>query len=464
MIRFFCPLHAPEDDLAPVDYSYVSSVSEGRRRAQLQNIHPQSETSAQRPAVDEYGIPENPYAPQPQAAQAPVRRSRAARNALQPVIGQEQTFAPAAPQAQFDPPVTPEIPDWLKVAQQNKSVSYERPQGPRVQAAPRQEMGQRRVPQQPSPYEAAGYPQHLLEAQRQLEREQAAVPVRRRHGAQYASPLPYQPPQPPQPTGMSYPPPRQQMETSRAPQPAPQAMPRAYHRPPQPEPDESWQVETDEETVSRELPPWLSKVPWLGIAAFAAAMIAVVLWINGMNYDKQTRQVLQERAAQEMQIVENHPMHYQNIIHQKAEKYNLSPAFVAAIMLNESSFRPEATNSSTGARGLMQLVSDTAEWVHGKLDLPSAFQFDDMYVPEHNAEYGCWYLNYLSGLFHGDPVLVAAAFHAGQGEVRNWLNTAAYSPNGQTIAIDKIPFSDTRRYVGRVINDYAAYLRIYYGK
>jgi soluble lytic murein transglycosylase len=92
------------------------------------------------------------------------------------------------------------------------------------------------------------------------------------------------------------------------------------------------------------------------------------------------------------------------------------------------------------------------------------YHFDDLYNPEINAEYGCWYLNYLSNLFYGDPVLVAAAFHAGQGEVRNWLNPAEYSPDGRTVAIEKIPFGDTRRYVGRVMNDYAAYLRIYYGR
>ena len=241
-------------------------------------------------------------------------------------------------------------------------------------------------------------------------------------------------------------------------------MPRAYTHQPVQRPDDGWQVETDEETLSRELPAWVRRVPWLGIAAFAAVACAVALWIVGMNYEKQTQQVLGQRAAQEAQIVEEHPIRYQEIIHDKADKYNLSPAFVAAIMLNESSFRPEATNASTGARGLMQLVSDTAEWVHGKLDDGAAFRFDDMYEPERNAEYGCWYLNYLSGLFHGDPVLVASAFHAGQGEVRNWLNTAAYSPDGRTIAVDKIPFGDTRRYVGRVMDDYAAYLRIYYGK
>lgn len=451
MNPFLFVMHAPGDDIAPQDYSYVHSVGEGRRRAQLQPIHPENNQK-----VDEYGIPENPYAQQ----EPPVRRSRVARNAAQPV---QQSFAPQVQQPvtpQFDAPASPEIPDWLKAAQQNKSTAYARPQQPRVQTAPRPEQGVRRpVQQRPvSPYEQAGYPQHLLEAQRQLEREQAAVPVRRRHGAQYAQPLPYQPEAPQQPTGMSYPPPR----TAAPEVPAP--MPRAYMHQPKEQPDDGWQVETDEETLSRELPAWIGKIPWLGIAAFAAVSIAVFLWISGMNYEKQTQQVYEQRAAQEAQIVENHPLKYKEIISQKSDKYNLNPAFVAAIMLNESSFRPEANNATTDARGLMQLVEKTAEWVHGKLDDGTVFRFDDMYTPERNAEYGCWYLNYLSGLFHGDPVLVAAAFHAGQGEVRNWLNTAQYSPDGQTVAIDKIPFSDTRRYVGRVMNAYAAYLRIYYGR
>lgn len=456
MIHFPCLLHAPEDDLAPADYSYVNSVSEGRRRAQLQPIHP--ENAVFQPQVDEYGIPENPYLQQDQPRTPPARRSRAARNAAQSV----QSFAPQGSQSavpQFDAPAAPEIPDWLKVAQQNRTVSYARPQGPSVQAAPRPEQGMRRPVQQTvSSYEAAGYPQHLVQAQQQLEREQAAVPVRRRHGAQYASPLPYQPEIPPQPTGMSYPPPRMAAQEPPAP------MPRAYMHQPKPQMEDGWQVETDEEPVSRELPAWIRKVPWLGIAAFAAVMAAVVLWIMGMNYDKQIQQVYADRAAQEAQIVENHPLRYKEILAEKSDKYNLNPAFVAAIMLNESSFRPDANNASTDARGLMQLVEKTAEWVHGKLDDGTAFRFDDMYVPERNAEYGCWYLHYLSDLFHGDPVLVAAAFHAGQGEVRNWLNTAAYSPDGQTVAIDRIPFSDTRRYVGRVMNAYAAYLRIYYGR
>ena len=472
MIRFPCPLHAPQDDLAPRDYSYVRSVSEGRRRAQLQNIHhePAPEPPIARPQVDEYGIPENPYLQQAPAMQ-PVRRSRAARNVTQPVVQpSEPTFAPQqqpAPQPQFAAPVSPEIPDWLRVAQQNNMPMQNRPQGPRVQAAPRQPVPQerpaRRPTQQPvSPYEAAGYPAHLLEEQRQMEREQAAIPVRRRHGAQYATRPQYQPQQPVQPTGMSYPPPRVAQQP--APEQPPQPMRRGYMHQPQPQQQDNWQVETDDEPVRRELPGWMHRVPWLAVAAFAVVLAAVLIWIFGMNYEKQTQQVLDQRAAQLEEIIENHPLKYKELITEKSGKYNLAPAFVAAIIMNESSFRPDAVAESTGARGLMQLVYDTAEWVHSKLNPGTEFRHNDLHDPALNMEYGCWYLNYLAKLFGGDPVLVAAAFHAGQGEVRSWLTNAAYSTDGRTVAIDNIPFGDTRRYVTRVMEDYAIYLREYYGR
>ena len=450
MIHFFCLLHAPEDDLAPADFSYVRSVSEGRRRAQLQPIHPDALRPAQ-PMVDEYGIPENPFAapeaprmaePRPAAQPQPQRRSRVERYHAEQEKPVEGSAKPR------------EIPDWLRTAQQNNMPLMDRPVQPRVQAAPR-----RPAPQQASPYEAAGYPPELVAQHRYEQQQAAAQPVYRRHGAQYAARPQYAPEPPPQPTGMSYPPPRQaESQPVDAPPPP---MARGYMH--QPRQEQGWQVETDEEIVSRELPGWIRRVPWLGIAAFAAVMAAVLLWIMGMNYEKQTQQVLDERAAQQLAIEEAHPLKYSDIIAAKAERYNLSPAFIAAIMLNESSFRPEAVAESTGARGLMQLKEDSAEWIHGKLDDGTPFRFDDLYDPSVNAEHGCWYLNYLSTLFRGDPVLVAAAYHAGQGEVRNWLQNAAYSPDGLTVVIDKIPFSDTRRYVTRVMNAYAAYLRLYYG-
>ena len=111
----------------------------------------------------------------------------------------------------------------------------------------------------------------------------------------------------------------------------------------------------------------------------------------------------------------------------------------------------------------MQLMDETAEWIHGKLDWAEPYSFDLMYDPATNAEFGCWYLNYLSGLFNGDPILVAAAFHAGQGEVRNWLNSSEYSADGRTIRLENMIEGNTKRYVTRVLSAFAVYKRLYFG-
>ena len=466
-----------EDDLAPRDYSFAPSVSEGVRRERAQKIHrdpaqnglARPPLSSPRPLmpkaanpVDEYGIPEDPFHP-PEETQRP-RRSRVARYAdmqppepeppVQQPVPQPASERPmtgarmAAPaQPQFARPQSPEIPEWLKVAQQNNAPMPPRPQGPRVQAAKRQTQA----------YEQAGYPEELLNQQRAWEQQSAATPVRRRHGAQYAVKPVYEPPvmqrtAPPAPAPMQPPPP--------APAPTEEAlMSRAYHRPRRAEP-EPYAVEDDEEearAIGR------VHIPWLAIAAFAAVLFAVVLWTMQSTYARQTQQVLDQRAAQEAQILEAHPLQYRELISDKANKYNLHPAFVAAIMLNESSFRPDAT-SSVDARGLMQLMDDTAGWIYEKMDDPSRpYSFNDLYDPEINAEYGCWYLNYLSDLFYGDPILVAAAFHAGQGEVRNWLNDSTYSKDGRSIRLEDMIDGPTKRYVTRVLGDFAAYKRLYFG-
>ena len=489
-------MHDSGDDQAPRDYVSAPSVSEGVRRQRAQRMHrdyaqdvlapAQDLLKKPAPLTDEYGLPEDPFNPPPET-QRP-RRSRMERNAqaeeAQPVLQAQPVVRPQAvvqdqpavppqavgrPQAvpaqptqrpmsgarmampQFDKPASPDIPDWLRTAQQNNAPTPPRPQGPRVQAAPRSET-----------YAQAGYPEELLAQQRQMEYREAATPVRRRHGAQYAVRPTYEPQPVQRPAAQPAMPPRPQPVMQPQPQrmePAEDAvMSRAYHRPKREEP-EAYRVEEDEEELDR---PG-SRIPWIPILAFVAVLIAVILWIMQVSYEKQTLEVMDQRARQEAQIAQEHPLKYGDLISDKANKYNLHPAFVAAIILNESSFRPDAT-SNVDARGLMQLMDDTAGWIYEKMDDPTReYHFDDLYDPEINAEYGCWYLNYLSDLFYGDPVLVAAAFHAGQGEVRNWLNDSTYSRDGRSIRLEEMIDGPTKRYVTRVLDDFAAYKRLYFG-
>ena len=151
---------------------------------------------------------------------------------------------------------------------------------------------------------------------------------------------------------------------------------------------------------------------------------------------------------------------WQDHIEKYAAQYNLQPAFVMAIIRNESSFRTNA-ESNVGARGLMQMMPDTAEWIADKLD-DDSYHFDRMWDAETNIRYGCWYLGYLSRLFRGDAQLVSAAYHAGQTTITQWLSDPVRSSNGVTLDMDRLTDGPTKQYIGRVTQTYGIYQSLLY--
>ena len=105
---------------------------------------------------------------------------------------------------------------------------------------------------------------------------------------------------------------------------------------------------------------------------------------------------------------------------------NVSPALVLAVMGIESMGDPQAV-SSAGAAGLMQLIPATA----------ARFGVTDITDPAENIRGGVAYLNLLMGMFNRDPVLVLAAYNAGEGAVT--------ANNGVP------PYAETRDYVPKVL-------------
>jgi soluble lytic murein transglycosylase-like protein len=109
-----------------------------------------------------------------------------------------------------------------------------------------------------------------------------------------------------------------------------------------------------------------------------------------------------------------------------AQKHDLDPALVMAVVQVESTFNPYAV-SRKGAAGLMQIIPDTAE------DLGLENPFD----PEANLEAGIRYLKWLYKVFKGDTKLVLAAYNAGPTKVLN---------------MGRVPrIRETRRYIYRVM-------------
>ena len=197
------------------------------------------------------------------------------------------------------------------------------------------------------------------------------------------------------------------------------------------------------------------------VLTIAAVFVLAGLWVCQLIFSAQTEAVYAARAAAAKTVADKHPLSYRELIEKQALENNLHPAFVEAIILNESSFNPSA-ESYKGARGLMQMMPDTAEWVHSQIGGGTEYSFDLMYNAEQNVTYACWYLAYLSDKFYGDPVLVAAAFHSGQTNVLNWLNNTAYSADQRTMKLENMPDGNTKAYVEKVLNAFAAYRRLYY--
>jgi soluble lytic murein transglycosylase len=132
-----------------------------------------------------------------------------------------------------------------------------------------------------------------------------------------------------------------------------------------------------------------------------------------------------------------YPLEYEHIVSAHARNYDLDPTLLAAVIYAESRFDADV-ESSAGAVGLMQLLPETARGIALRTG-GAKFVVSDLRDPEINVRYGSWYLNHLRSRYHGDMRLALAAYHAGQGNVDDWL------ASGRGIA-----FPETRDYVDEV--------------
>ncbi len=152
-----------------------------------------------------------------------------------------------------------------------------------------------------------------------------------------------------------------------------------------------------------------------------------------------------------------YPMTYAPEIRAAAAEFSLDPAYVASVVLAESSFDAEAV-SSVGAIGLMQIMPATGEWIAGKLE-DEPFDVQRLYQPEVNLRYGCWYLRFLLDRYDEDMYTASTAYHQGQGRVDQWLEDPQYSQDGRTLTAISSAVTDT--YVNRIMESYANYQELY---
>ena len=136
-------------------------------------------------------------------------------------------------------------------------------------------------------------------------------------------------------------------------------------------------------------------------------------------------------------------------------------ALVHGITRQESSFDRGAT-SPVGARGMMQLMPGTAREETGKMGI--GYDLGQLTSePAYNVMVGSHYFQRLVDQWDGNYVLAVASYNAGAGNVRKWI--ARYGdPRSQGVDtlrwIEQIPFTETKGYVQRVLENTVVYDRI----
>jgi soluble lytic murein transglycosylase len=138
----------------------------------------------------------------------------------------------------------------------------------------------------------------------------------------------------------------------------------------------------------------------------------------------------------------------------------LRPSHLAAFILKESAFDPDAV-SPAHAMGLMQLMDYTARNIlahRGEEDRP----VPDLFEPAENIALGGWYLGALARRFGGQLPLVAAAYNAGPPSVLSWYRGRTTVETD--LFVENIPFRETRDYVKKLVSLHAIFQLVHEGR
>ncbi|MGK9172490.1 murein transglycosylase [Yokenella regensburgei] len=158
------------------------------------------------------------------------------------------------------------------------------------------------------------------------------------------------------------------------------------------------------------------------------------------------------------QLEERFPLAYQDLYARYTQGKDIPQSYAMAISRQESAWNPKV-RSPVGASGLMQIMPATATHTVKMFNIPGYSNAVQLLDPETNINIGTSYLQYVYQQFGNNRIFSSAAYNAGPGRVRTWLNNSAGRIDAVAF-IESIPFSETRGYVKNVLA-YDAYYRFF---
>ena len=188
----------------------------------------------------------------------------------------------------------------------------------------------------------------------------------------------------------------------------------------------------------------LAAAAWLVLCVPSQAQIASyvdehgkLVFVNGDSPKRKSGSTISSTPASSSGATPDSPPqtanasgdHLDQIVQEAAERHNLDPALVKAVISTESGWNPSAI-SRKGAVGLMQLIPETAE----------RFGVGNAFDPAQNVEGGTTYLKELLDRYNGDLTKSLAAYNAGEHAVDQSGGIPAYP--------------ETQRYVQKVTDAY----------
>ncbi len=165
-----------------------------------------------------------------------------------------------------------------------------------------------------------------------------------------------------------------------------------------------------------------------------------------------------DRTRVAIDMEQRYPTPFKRELMGKAKDAGLDPAYVFGLIRQESRFIPDV-RSHVGASGLMQLMPATARWTAQKAGVP--FKQDQINDPALNLTLGTYYLKTVLDDFGGSQAMAAAAYNAGPSRPRRWREGATVEAAAWA---ESIPFTETRDYVKKVLNNAVIYTAMLGGK